>query len=157
MSRPRTLTAPAHSGVARRPLAQPQIRAEAKAGRHVVVFVIIVVIIVVRRLRQRLPREPVPLLPSTTPLQGVPSPHPLAGPSLVRVLLLLLLLRSDPPRGSVHHVLRDRWQGRLVTPSSWRRAEIPTERIEGNLTQDRRRSGYSPRTRTHARDASRAG
>src|SRR5690349_13595340 len=51
-----------------------------------------------------------------TPLQGVPSPYPLAGPSLFRVLLLLLLLRSDPPRGSVHRVLWDRWQGRLVKP-----------------------------------------
>jgi hypothetical protein len=51
-----------------------------------------------------------------TPLQGIPSPHPLAGPSLFRVLLLLFLLRSDPPRGSVHRVLWDRWQKRLVKP-----------------------------------------
>jgi hypothetical protein len=51
-----------------------------------------------------------------TPLQGIPSPHPLVGPSLFRVLLLLLLLRSDPPRGSIHRVLRDRWQRRLVKP-----------------------------------------
>jgi hypothetical protein len=88
----------------------------AKAGRHVVVFVIIIVVVVVRRLRWRLPRKPVPLLLQTTPLQGIPSPHPLASPSLFRVLLLLLLLRSDPPRGSVHRVLRDRWQRRLVKP-----------------------------------------
>jgi hypothetical protein len=73
---------------------QPQIRAEAKAGSHVVVLVIIVVIVVVRRLRRRLPREPVPLLPPTAPLQGILSPHPLASPSLFRVLLLLLLLRA---------------------------------------------------------------
>jgi hypothetical protein len=86
------------------------------AGRHVVVLVIIVVIVVVRRLRRWLPLEPASLLPPTAPLQGVPSPHPLASSSLFRVLLLLLLLRSDPPRGSVHRVLRDRWQGRLVTP-----------------------------------------
>jgi hypothetical protein len=85
-------------------------------GRHVVVFVIIIIVIVVGHLRRRLPREPVPLLLPTTPLQGVPSPHPLGGLSLFRVLLLLLLLRSDPPRGSVHRVLRDRWQGRLVKP-----------------------------------------
>jgi hypothetical protein len=48
------------------------------------------------------------------PLQGFPSPHPLAGPGLFRILLLLFLLRGDPPRGSVHRVLRDRWQGGLV-------------------------------------------
>jgi hypothetical protein len=99
-------------------LAQPQIRAEAEAGSHVVVFIIIfiVVVVIVRRLRRWLPREPIPLLPTTKPLQGIPSPHPLAGPSLLRVLLLLPLLRGDPPRGSVHRVLRDRWQGRLVKP-----------------------------------------
>jgi hypothetical protein len=44
------------------------------------------------------------------PLQGFPSPHPLVGPGLFRVLLL----RGDPPRGSAHRVLRDRWQGGLV-------------------------------------------
>jgi hypothetical protein len=115
MSRPQIPTAPAHWGLARRPLAQPQIRAEAKADCHVVVFVIIVVI-VIRRLRRWLPREPVPLLPPTAPLQGVPSTHSLASPSLFCVLLLLLLLRSDPPRGPVHRVLWDRRQGRLVTP-----------------------------------------
>jgi hypothetical protein len=102
--------------VARRPLAQPQIWAKAEAGRHVIIFVIIVVVVVVKRLRRRLPREPVPLLLPTTPLQGVQSPHPLAGPSLFYVLLLLLLLRSNPPRGSVHRVLRDRWQRRFVKP-----------------------------------------
>jgi hypothetical protein len=102
-------------GLARRPLAQPQIRAEAEAGSHVVVF-IIVFIVVVRRLRRRLPREPIPLLPTTEPFQGVPSPRPLTGPSLLRVLLLLPLLRGDSPRSSVHRVLRDRWQGRLVRP-----------------------------------------
>ena len=85
-------------------------------GRHVVVLVVIVVVVVVRRLRRRLPRESVPLLPPTTPLQGILSQHPLAGPSLLRVLLLLPLFRGDPPRDSVHRVLRDRWQGRLVEP-----------------------------------------
>jgi hypothetical protein len=90
---------------------QPQIRAEAKAGSHVIVFIIVIIIVVViiRRLRRRLPREPVPLLPPPTPLQGIPSLRPLAGPSLFRVLLLFLLLHSDPPRGSVHRVLWDRW------------------------------------------------
>jgi hypothetical protein len=70
----------------------------------------------IRRLRRRLPREPVPLLPPTAPLQGVPSPYPLVSPGLFRVLLLLLLLRGDPSCGSVHRVLRDRWQGGLVKP-----------------------------------------
>jgi hypothetical protein len=50
------------------------------------------------------------------PLQCIPSPHPLAGPGLFRVLLLLFLLRGDPPRGSIHLVLRDRWQGGLIEP-----------------------------------------
>jgi hypothetical protein len=77
---------------------------------------IIVVVVVVRRLRRRLPREPVPLMLPTTPLQGIPSPHPLVGPSLFCVLLLLLLLRSNPPRGSVHCVLWDWWQKRFVKP-----------------------------------------
>jgi hypothetical protein len=104
-------------GLARRPLAQPQIRAEAEAGSHVVVFIIVfIVVVIIRRLRRRLPREPIPLLPMTKPFQGVPSPHPLAGLSLLLVLLLLPLLRGDPPRSSVHRVLRDRWQGRLVKP-----------------------------------------
>jgi hypothetical protein len=105
-------------GLARRPLTQPQIWAKAKAGSHVIVFiiVIIVVVVIVRRLRRRLPREPVPLLPPPTPLQGIPSPRPLAGPSLFCVLLLLLLLRSDPPYGLVHRVQWDRWQKRLVKP-----------------------------------------
>jgi hypothetical protein len=104
-------------GLARRPLAQPQIRAEAEVGRHVVIFIIVfIVVIVIRRLRRRLPREPIPLLPTTKPFQGVLCPRPLAGPSLLRVLLLLPLLRGDPPRSSVHRVLRDRWQGRLVSP-----------------------------------------
>jgi hypothetical protein len=35
--------------------------------------------------------------------------------------------------------------------------EIPTVRIKGNLTQERRRSRHSPGTCTHARDASKAG
>jgi hypothetical protein len=82
-------------------------------GGHVVVFIIVVVI---RRLRRRLPREPIPLLPTMKPFQGVSSPRPLAGSSILRVLLLLPLLRGDPPRSSVHRVLRDRWQGRLVRP-----------------------------------------
>jgi hypothetical protein len=89
----------------------------AEAGCHVVVFIIIfIVVVVIRHLRRRLPREPIPLLPTMKPFQGIPSPHPLAGPSLLRVLLLLPLLRGDPPRSSVHRVLRDRWQGRLVKP-----------------------------------------
>jgi hypothetical protein len=85
-------------------------------GRHVVVLVILVVIVVVRRLRRRLPQEPVPVLSPTTLLQGFSSPHPLASPSLFRVLLQLFLLRGDPLRGSVHRVLRDRWQGEFKTP-----------------------------------------
>jgi hypothetical protein len=48
-------------------------------------------------------------------LQGVPSPPPLTGLGLLRVLLLLLL-RGDPPRCSVHRVLRDPWQRGLVPP-----------------------------------------
>jgi hypothetical protein len=83
-------------------------------GHHVVILVIIIVIIVVQRLRRRLPREPVPLLSPKTLLQGVPSSHPLASPSLLRVLLLLLLLRGDPSRGSVHRVLRDPRQGGFI-------------------------------------------
>jgi hypothetical protein len=55
-------------------------------------------------------------LPPTTLLQGFPSPHPLAGLGLFRVLLLLFLLRGDPPRGSVHRILRDRWQGGFINP-----------------------------------------
>jgi hypothetical protein len=94
-----------------------QIRAEAKAHSHIVVFIIVfIVVVVVRRFRRRLPREPIPLLPTTEPFQGVPSPHPLAGPSLLRVLFLLPLLRGNPLRSSVHRVLRDRWPGRLVPP-----------------------------------------
>jgi hypothetical protein len=116
MSRLQIPTAPAHLGAGSTSLARPQIQAEAKAGGHVIVFIIVVVVMIVRRLQRRLPRETVPLLPPTTLLQGVPSPHPLAGPSLLRVLLLLLLLRSNPLRGSVHRVLWDRWQGRLVKP-----------------------------------------
>jgi hypothetical protein len=73
-----------------RPLAQPRVRAEAKSGRHVVIFIIIIiVVVVVRRLRRRLQREPIPCLPPTTLLQGFPSSHPLASPGLFRVLLLL--------------------------------------------------------------------
>jgi hypothetical protein len=49
-------------------------------------------------------------------LQGVPCPPPLAGPSLLRVFLLLLLLRGDSPRCSVYRVLRDPWLGGLVPP-----------------------------------------
>jgi hypothetical protein len=48
--------------------------------------------------------------------QGVSSPHPLAGPGLLRILLFLLLLRGNPPHCSVHRILRDPWQGRLVPP-----------------------------------------
>jgi hypothetical protein len=88
-------------------------------GRHIVTLVIIIVIvivIIVRRLRRRFPREPVPFLPPTASLQGFPSPHPLTGLGLFCVLLLFFLLRGDPPRGSIHRVLRDRWQGGLVKP-----------------------------------------
>jgi hypothetical protein len=51
-------------------MAQPQIRADAKASSHIVVFVIV---FVVRRFRRRLPREPIPLLPTMEPFLGVPS------------------------------------------------------------------------------------
>jgi hypothetical protein len=155
MSRPRIPTAPAHSGLARRPLAQPQIRAEAKTGSHVIVFIIVVIVIVViiRRLRRWLPWEPVPLLPPMMPFQGIPSPRPLAGPSFLRVLLLLLL-RSDPPRGSVHHVLWDRWQKRLVKPHLLETDEnlscenpraILHKKEEGADTHQ----GYAPALRAH--------
>jgi hypothetical protein len=103
-------------GLARRLLATPQAEAEAETGGHVIIVIIIVVVIVVGRLRRRLPRESVPLLLATALLQGVPSPPPLAGPGLLRVLLFLLLLRGDPPRCTVHRVLRDPWQGGFVPP-----------------------------------------
>jgi hypothetical protein len=103
-------------GLARRLLATPQAGAEAETGGHVVLLLIVIVIIVVGRLRRRLPWESLPLLLATAFLQGVPSPPPLAGPGLLRVFLLLLLLRGDPQRCSVHRVLRDPWQGGLVSP-----------------------------------------
>jgi len=62
---------------------------------------------------------------TTALFQGVSSPPPLAGPGLLRVLLLLLLLRGDPPRCSVHRVLRDSWQGRLVPPHLLKKGENP--------------------------------
>jgi hypothetical protein len=83
---------------------------------HHVVILVIIIIIIVRHLRRRLPREPIPLLPPTMPLQDFPSPHPLMGPGLFRVLLLLFLLHGDPPRGSAHRVLWDQWQGGLIKP-----------------------------------------
>jgi hypothetical protein len=102
-------------GLAWRLLAWPQTRAEAEAGSHVVVLVIIFIVVVVRRLRRRLPREPLPLLPTMELLQGVSGPRPLVGPGFPCVLLLLLL-RGNPLRCSVHRVLRDPWPGRLVPP-----------------------------------------
>jgi hypothetical protein len=91
-----------------RPLAQPRVRAEAKPGHHVVIFVVVIIIVVVvRRVRRRLQREPVPRLPPTMLLQGFPSSHPLTSSGLFRVLLLLVLLRGEPTRGSVRRVLRD--------------------------------------------------
>jgi hypothetical protein len=113
-SRPQIPMAPAHLEAGSMTPGPASDWAKAKMGCHVVVLVIIIV--VVRRLRRRLPREPVPLLPPTASLQGAPSPHPLAGPGLFRVLLLLLLLHDDPLRGSVHRVLRDQRQGGLVKP-----------------------------------------
>jgi hypothetical protein len=105
------------SPLAWRPLAQPEIRAEAEAGSHVVVFIIVfIIVVIVRRLRRWLPREPIPLLPTMKPFQGVSCLRPLGVPSLLRVLLLLPLLRGDPPRSSVHRVLWDRWRERLVSP-----------------------------------------
>jgi hypothetical protein len=95
-------------------------------GGHVVLLLIIVVIVVVGRLRRRLPRESFPLLPATVLLQGVSSPPPLTGPGLLRVLLLLLLLRGDPPRCTVHRVLRDPWQGGLVPPHLLKEGEKET-------------------------------
>jgi hypothetical protein len=114
-------------GLAWRPLAQPRVQAEAKSGRHVVIFIIIIVviIIVVRRLRRRLQREPIPCLPPMTLLQGFPSSHPLASPGLFRVLLLLFLLRGESACGSVRRVLQDRWQGELKTPQPLRTNENP--------------------------------
>jgi hypothetical protein len=56
-------------------------------GRHVITLVVIIIIvIIVGRLQRWFPREPVPLLPPTTLLQGVPTSHPLASPGLLRVL-----------------------------------------------------------------------
>jgi hypothetical protein len=74
-----------------------------------------IIVVVVRRFRRRLPREPLPLLPTMELFLGVSSPHPLAGLGLLRVLLFLLLLRGNPPRCSVHRILRDSRQGRLAT------------------------------------------
>jgi hypothetical protein len=109
-------------------LATPQAGAEAETGGHVVLLLIIVVIVVVGRLRRRLPWESFPLLLATALLQGVPSPPPLAGPGLLRVLLLLLLLRGDPPRCSVYRVLRDPWQGGLVPPHLLNKGEKKPDR-----------------------------
>jgi hypothetical protein len=86
-------------------------------GGHVVLLIIIIIIVVVvGRFRRRLPRESLPLLLATALFQGVSSLPPLTAPGLLRVLLPLLLLRGDPPRCSVHRILRDPWQGRLVPP-----------------------------------------
>jgi hypothetical protein len=106
-------------------LTRPQAGAEAKAGGHVVLLVIVFIIVVVGRFRRRLPREPLPLLLMTALFQGVSSPPPLAGPDLLRVLLLLPLLRGDPPRCSGHRVLRDPGQGRLVPPHLLKRRGKP--------------------------------
>ena len=94
-------------------------------GHHVDILVIIIVVVVVRRLKRQLPREPVPLLSPTTLLQGFTSPHPLVGLGLFGVLLLLFLLRGDPPRGSAHRVLRDWWQGEFKTPQPLGRNRNP--------------------------------
>jgi hypothetical protein len=148
--------------LARRPLAQPRVRAEAKSGRHVIIFVIIiiVVVVVVRRLRRRLQREPIPRLPPTTLLQGFPSSHPLASSGLFRVLLLLVLLCGKPTRGSVRHVLQDRWPGEFKTPQPLGTNKNPNsknQRRKKNSAQNRRRIGHLPGTHTHGRGASRAG
>jgi hypothetical protein len=104
-------------GLARRLPTTPQDGAEAETGGHVVLLIIIiVVVVVVGRFGRRLPRESLPLLLATALFQGVSSPPPLTGPGLLRVLLPLLLLRGDPPRCSVHRILRDPWPGRLVPP-----------------------------------------
>jgi hypothetical protein len=42
--------------------------------------------------------------------------HPLASSGLFRILLLFLLLRGKPSRGSVYRVLQDRWSGGLINP-----------------------------------------
>jgi hypothetical protein len=104
-------------------------RAEAKAGSHVVFLVIIfIIVIVVGRFRWRLPREPLPLLLATKLFQGISSPPPLAGPGLLRVLLFLLLLHGNPPRGSVHRIPRDPWQGRLVPSHLLKKGENPNRK-----------------------------
>ncbi len=126
-------------------------------GRHVVVLVVLVVIIVVvivRRLRRRIPRESIPLLPTTEPFQGVPSPRPLAGPSLLRVLFLLLLSCSaqlGPPRPPGPVVGK---ACETLPPGD--RRKVSAVRTKGNPTQGERRSGHSPGTHTRGRDASRA-
>jgi hypothetical protein len=109
---------PAHLEASLTTLAQPRIRAKAKSGHHVVVLIIIIIIIivVVGCVRRRLQREPVPFLPPTTLLQGFPSPHPLAGSGLFRVLFLLIPLCGKPMRGSARRVLRDRWPGGFKVP-----------------------------------------
>jgi hypothetical protein len=128
-SRPRGLAASARSGAGLTAPGQTQAGAEAEAGSHVVLPVIIFIIVVaVGRFRRRLPREPLPLLPATKLLQGVSGPPPLAGPGLLRVLLLLLLLRGDLPCCSVHRILRDRWQGRLVPPHLLKKGENPNRK-----------------------------
>jgi hypothetical protein len=110
-------------------MAQPRVRTEAKPGRHVIIFVIviiiIIIIIIVRRVRRRLQREPIPCLPPTALLQGLPSLHPLASSGLFHVLLLLVLLRGEPTRGSIHHVLRDRWPGEFKIPQPLGRNKNP--------------------------------
>jgi hypothetical protein len=135
--------------LARRPLAQPRVRAEAKSGRHVIVFIIIIIIVVVvRRLWRRLQREPIPRLPPMTLLQGFPSSHPLASPGLFRVLFLLFLLCGEPTHDSVCHVLRDRWPGDFKTPQPLRTNKNPNSK-----SQRRRKLGAKQKKdRTLTRD-----
>jgi hypothetical protein len=81
-----------------------------------------------------------------TLLQGFPSPHPLASSGLFHVLLLLFLLRGDPPCGSAHRVLRDRWPGEFKTPQPLGTNENPNGK---NLRQ---LSAKQEKERTLTRD-----
>jgi hypothetical protein len=71
--------------------------------------------------------------------QGVSSSHPLAGPGLLRVLLFLLLLCGNPLRCSVHRILRDSRQGRLVPPYLLETDGDPDRKNQGQPDARRRK------------------
>jgi hypothetical protein len=107
--------------------ATPEAGAETETGGHVVLLLfVVVVVVIIGRLRRQLPGKSFPLLLTTAFLQGIPSPPPPAGPGLLRILFLLLLLRGDPPRRPTHRVLRDRRQGGFVPSHLLKRGEKET-------------------------------